>query len=396
MPSKPRIAFAGLGAMGYGMASHLLKSGFSVTGYDLCQLLLDRVVAEGAEPAKAPKYASKDAAYFICMVANHYQANSLLFDPENGAVAAMPRNAIILMCSTVAPAYIAELRKHLDEVGRSDIGLIDSPVSGGAARAANGTLSIFASGDYSHFNAVEPILSCISDDGKLYNIGTLGGGSKAKLIHQIFAGINIAMASEAMGLAAKAALNTQKAFEKLKEGMGRSWLFENRVPHMLNPSLPPYSAMTIIAKDVGIITSASRGYKFPLPLLSTCEQLYQQAISTGYTNDNDCVLVRLYLPQQQNLVEEQAKAKESGDKPLVSVDDIKNLMVAVHLVATIEAMAFCEHLGIELDLMYDIVLNAAGASAVFEKYFKDLKKARWSLKGVSGVEAIREELVSSM
>ena len=378
------------------MASHLLKSGFSVVGYDPYQPSLDRVVAEGAQQATTPRDAAKEAAYFICMVANHHQAEPLLFDPEAGALTAMPKDTIILMCSTVAPAYIVELREHLDKVGRSDVGLIDSPVSGGAARAANGTLSIFASGDDAHMKKVEPILSCMSGDGKLYNVGTLGGGSKAKLIHQIFAGINIAMASEAMGLAAKAGLNTQRAFEELNLGIGRSWMFGNRVPHMLDPSLPPYSAMTIIAKDVGIITKTSRDYSFPLPLLSTSEQLYQQAISNGYSKEDDCVLVRLYLPLQHDLVHEQAKETESGGKAIISIDDVKNLMVAVHLAATSEAMAFCERLGVDLDLMYDIVLNAAGASASFEKYFDNMKKARWSLKGVPGVEAIWKALVSNM
>jgi len=87
--------------------------------------------------------------------------------------------------------------------------------------------------------------------GKLYTVpGGLGGGSKTKLIHQIFAGVNLAMASEAMGLVAAAGLNTRKAFEELGESEGDSWMFGNRVPHMLDPGLPPCSAITIIAKDV--------------------------------------------------------------------------------------------------------------------------------------------------
>ena len=394
MDKKESIAFAGLGAMGAGMASHLLKSGFSVIGYDPYQPSLDRMVTQGARPANTPRDAAKDASYFVCMVANHYQANPLLFDAEVGAIAAIPKNAIIIMCSTVAPAYITEVRRHLDELGRTDIGLIDSPVSGGAARAANGTLSIFASGEEAHFKRVESILTCMSAEGKLYNIGALGGGSKAKLIHQIFAGINIAMSSEAMGLVAKAGLDTQKAFEELNLGLGRSWMFGNRVPYMLDTTLPPYSAMTIIAKDVGIITSTGRNHKFSLPLLSTSEQLYQQAIANGYTTEDDCVLVRLYLPMQHDLVHQQVGITKQTDETKISVNDIKNLMIAVHLAAASEAMAFCEHLGIASDLMYDIVLNAAGASAVFERYYGDLKKANWSLKGVPEAQAIRKALVS--
>ena len=380
--------------MGYGMAAHLIKSGFPVTGYDPYQPSLDRFAAAGGQTAKTAQEAAKDTEFFICMVANSLQATPLLLDIDNGAVAAMPKNSIILMCSTVAPAYVDEIRRGLDEVGRPDIGLIDSPVSGGAVRAADGTLSIFSSGKDAHLTAAQTILSCMS--GKLYKIpGGLGGGSKAKLVHQIFAGINIAMASEAMGLAAKAGLDTQKAFEELNEGVGRSWMFGNRVPHMLDPTLPPYSAMTIIAKDVGIITSTSRAFKFSLPLLSTSEQLYSTAIASGWGKDDDCVLVRLYLPGQPNLVTQQVKRKAYTGTSVISVEDIKNLMVAVHLAAASEAMLFCKILGIESDLMFDIVTNAAGASAVFDKNFKDMQRYNWLLKGMPGAEGIRNGLVNN-
>lgn len=108
---------------------------------------------------------------------------------------------------------------------------------------------MFSSGEEAHLEHARSILECLS--AKLYTVsGGLGGGSKTKLIHQIFAGVNIAMASEAMGLVAAAGLNTTEAFQQLKGSDGCSWMFENRVPHMLDPNLPPYSAITIIAKDV--------------------------------------------------------------------------------------------------------------------------------------------------
>lgn len=129
---KPNIAFAGLGAMGYGMASHLLKSGFPLVVYDVYTPAMDRLIAEGASAAQSPREAAKQADFFLCMVANSLQANPLLFDSESGAVEGLPRNGTILMCSTVAPAYIDEIKKRLNGMGRSDIRLIDCPVSGGA------------------------------------------------------------------------------------------------------------------------------------------------------------------------------------------------------------------------------------------------------------------------
>lgn len=394
MEGKQRIVFAGLGAMGRGMASHLLRSGFPINAYDVYQPSLDNIVAQGAQSANTPAEASTGQSCLICMVANSKQVTPLLFDAEQGAAARLAKDASVIMCSTVAPAYIEELQSRLKRVGRPDIHLIDSPVSGGAARAAEGTLSIFSSGAIEHLETVREILECLSS--KLYQIpGGLGGGSKAKLIHQIFAGVNIATASEAMGLVAKAGLDTRAAFDTLKDSEGGSWMFSNRVPHMLDPTLPPYSAISIIAKDVGIITESSRRSKFPLPMISTADQLYSMAISNGWAQEDDCVLARLYLPGEYDLInKQQGPQKTSQPVGQITVIDIKDLMIAVHLAGMAEAMAYCESLGIDTDLMYDIVANAAGASAAFLTYFKALQKGRWSLNAVSDHATIADRLVS--
>lgn len=393
-PSKPALAFAGLGAMGYGMATHLLKSGFPVIGYDVYAPVMEKLVAAGGTSSTTPREAVKEVEFFVCMVANSVQATPLLFDSETGAVGGLRKDATILMCSTVAPAYIAEVRSRLDESGRADVRLIDAPVSGGAARAANGTLSIFSSGADQGLRNVHLILDCMAD--KLYHVpGGIGAGSNAKLIHQIFAGINIAMTSEAMGLAAAAGLDSQKAFDYLRESDGNSWMFSNRVPYMLNPHLPPYSAITIIAKDVAIITSTSRAKKFPLPLLSTAEQLYLTGISAGWGKEDDCVMVRLYLPGRDDLVAKQAgTGSEANLTSGITVDTIKDLMVGVHLAAVAEAMKFSDHLGLDTDLVFDIVTNAAGASAAFLMGFEQMRRKDWSLKAIIGVDGIRDRLVS--
>ncbi|KAL8910295.1 MAG: hypothetical protein Q9171_004418 [Xanthocarpia ochracea] len=379
-PHSQKVAFAGLGVMGYGMAAHLVKSGFVVTGFDVHQPALERFVREGdgASAAKTPKEAARDVEFLICMVANSVQATPLLFDDEIGAVRGLKENASIVMCSTVASAYIDELQCRLKEEGRPDLRLIDSPVSGGAARAADGSLSIFASGSKDHLDNAHAILACMSE--KLYRIpGGLGGGSKAKLIHQIFAGINIAMASEAMGLAAVAGLDTQDVFEKLKASKASSWMFEKRVPHMLDPNLPRYSAMTIIAKDV----------------------LYLSAITNSWGPEDDCVLVRLYLPTSHgDLVATQAgtssSSKSSSLNHNVTWETIRDIMMAVHVAATTEAMSFCEYLDIDEALMYDIVSHAAGTSRMFEDSFLRMKRKRWGVGELEDAKKIMERLAKAV
>ena len=392
--ARPAVAFAGLGAMGFGMASHLMKSGFPVIAYDIYPPSIDKLVGVGGRAAATPRVAVRDVDFLVCMVPKIDDAMDLLFDPASGAVTSMRKNASLLMTSTVAPADITMLLSRLRGAERSDIRLVDCPVSGGAGRAANGTLSIFASGNDAHLHTAQSILGCMSS--KLYRIpGGLGGGSKAKLIHQIFAGVNIAMASEAMGLAAMAGLNTLQAFEKLSKGDGSSWMFCNRVPHMLDPSLPPYSAVTIIKKDVAIITKTIREYNFRLPLLERSEELYQDCSALGWEREDDCVVARLYMPGQPNLVAEHAKSWEGHDQPRMSIDDIESLMMGVHLAVINEAMVFCERLEIDTDLMFDIVSNAAGSSAVFLKYFQQMQKDAWFLRLVPGVNDLRDRLVGS-
>lgn len=250
----PKIAFAGLGAMGYGMASHLAKSGYHLTAFDIHQPSLNRFTNENqtALAAKNPREAVQDADFLIVMVATSVQATPLLFDQDTGAVQALKQNATIIICSTVAPAYITELQTLLAEKGREDIRLIDSPVSGGSSRAADGTLSIFASA-----SEIDPqargVLQTMSALNKLYELGELGNGSKAKLVHQVFAGVNIAATSEVMGLAALAGWDTRVAYEALKEGDSWSWMFGHRGGYMLDNKegeRARYSAITIIAKDV--------------------------------------------------------------------------------------------------------------------------------------------------
>ena len=153
--------------------------------------------------------------------------------------------------------------------------------------------------------------------------------------------------------------------------------------------------MAIIKKDVAIITKTIRDYDFRLPLLERSEELYQDCSALGLEREDDCVVVRLYTPSQPNLVAEHAKLWKGHDQPRMSVDEIEILMIGVHLAVINEAMCFCEKLGIDTDLMFDIVSNAAGSSAVFVKNFKQMQKDAWLLRSVPGISDLRDRLVRS-
>lgn len=243
------VGFIGLGAMGFGMASHLVKSGFSVAGFDVVPSQVDKFVELGGLNASSPREAASNSAILVVVVANSAQADSVLFSPVHGAVQGLPNGAAIVLCATVPPSYYASLSEQLINVGRTDIKLVDAPISGGAVKAALGQLTILTAGSEEALLAGEPVITAMAE--KVYKIaGTLGAASTVKMINQLLAGVHIAAAAEAMSLGARFGLNTQKLFEAVNSSNSWSWMFENRVDHMLRDDWAPKSALDIFVKDM--------------------------------------------------------------------------------------------------------------------------------------------------
>lgn len=165
---------------------------------------------------------------------------------------ALPNGATLLLCSTVPSSYAQSVARQLESVGRSDIYLIDSPVSGGAKRAADGTLSIMAGGSDTALSKGHFLLQEMSDTNKLYLVpGGIGAGSNMKMVHQVLAGIHILGATEAMGLAARLGLDARETGEAIRKSEAWTWMHENRLTRMLEEDWNPgASALTIILKDM--------------------------------------------------------------------------------------------------------------------------------------------------
>lgn len=252
MSFKPAIGFCGLGAMGFGMATHLVKTGYAVTGFDVYQPTLDKFKAAGGVPSTSLSESAKDKSYYIVMVATAQQAQSALFDSEDGGIVkALPKGATLLLCSTVPSAYAQSVEKELKDQGRDDIFFIDAPVSGGTFRAADGTLSIMAGASPQAIEKGKFLLDELSAPTKLFIVeGGIGAGSNMKMVHQVLAAIQILSVSEAFGFAARLGLNGKDVREKVLGSSGWSWMFENRSVRTLEEDyFPGASAVTIIVKD---------------------------------------------------------------------------------------------------------------------------------------------------
>ncbi|CAK4033661.1 related to 3-hydroxyisobutyrate dehydrogenase, mitochondrial precursor [Lecanosticta acicola] len=398
MASKPTLGFAGLGAMGGGMAKNLVKHGFTVYGYDVYQPLVDSLLGAGGKAAKTPREAASNADFFVSMVANAAQTSSLLFEGEDAVVHGLGKGKTFILCSTTPPAFLHDLRKRLDEeFNRPDVKLLDCPVSGGTLRAADGTLSIFESGPEQDLDAARDVLQTMS--GNLYRMGGISMGTKTKTVHQLLAATNIISAAEAMGLAATVGLNTQAVMEHVNQSDGASFMFENRTPHMLKNDWHPYSALSIILKDAGIVTDTARRDHFPTPIADTAEQLYLQGEQAGLLKTDDAALVQLYLPESQgDLVYQMTSADvKMVASHKVRKETIVDLLSGIHLAASVEGMAFCKHLGIDRKVMYEIIAKAAGWNAMFTTYIPSmLDKDTWTLAECPGAEQVRQKLADAV
>ncbi|EAU31852.1 conserved hypothetical protein [Aspergillus terreus NIH2624] len=369
--SKPAVGFVGLGAMGFGMATHLVKEGYPVHGFDVFPASVQRFQAAGGIPAASLRESAEGKDFYVCMVASAPQVQSVLFG-DDGIVQYLPPNATLLLCSTVAASYAQSVAAELRARNRGDIRFVDCPVSGGAKRAADGTLSIMAGAPEEALQSGRALLQEMSAPGKLYLVpGGIGAGSNMKMVHQVLAAIHILGASEAMGLAASLGLEARPMAEKIIGSDAWTWMHENRFPRMVEEDWNPgASAVTIILKDAGIITTSAREHHFPTPLCSTAEQMYLGALVQGWGAKDDSAMVRQYFAQPIGQV-----AATAADAPAAQ-ELVLDLMRVVNLVAAAEAIAFARYLKVDLKQFHGLVAEAAGASRVFITQGLDMIEGR--------------------
>jgi 3-hydroxyisobutyrate dehydrogenase len=362
MDSGPRVAFIGLGAMGFGMAVHLVHSGFNVTGCDIDQRALDRLVNEGGQAVKSSREAVKDATVVIMMVVSAAQIDSILFDANTGAAESLRAGATLVICATVSPSYPVQLQTKLASAG---VRVIDCPVSGGAAKAANGSLKLFASGNDGVLEQASTrlVLETMAEKVQVIPSG-LGASTKIKLINQQLAGIHIIAAAEVTALAAVLGLNLRQLYRAVVDSDATSWMYENRVPHIMDVNWTPKSALDIFVKDMGIVAAEGSLLACPMPLSCVAQQLYLAVSANGYGREDDSGVVRLYLGQRT--LTPSTEVSETNDAAKTAT--VLLALHAMHLVAAAEAFTLCEKLDLDDSLVQNSISGAGGSSRAFESY----------------------------
>lgn len=283
------VGVIGLGAMGLGVARSLVRAGFRTHACDVRREVLEAFAAEGGIACATPEKLGAACDVVLVLVVNAQQVETVLLG-EQGAAAAMRAGSVVIASSTVAPEFAESLAARLAQKG---IGMIDAPVSGGAAKAATGEMTVMGAGSPADFAKVEDVLKAVAQ--KVYRLGDApGAGSRVKMINQLLAGVHIAAAAEAMALGIRAGADPAVLYEVISNSAGSSWMFQNRVPHILAGDYTPLSAVNIFVKDLGIVLDTAKKSAFPLPLTATAHQMFLAAAAAGRGGEDDSSVVKNY------------------------------------------------------------------------------------------------------
>lgn len=275
--------------MGLGAARSALRRGVTTWGCDTRAEVRDAFARDGGHAVTRPADLAPHCKVVVVLVVNAAQTEDVLFG-EHGLATTMAPGSVIVCSATVDPAIVPGWAQRLAERG---LLLIDGPVSGGARKAEAGEMTVMASGEPRAFEVgLELLQSCA---GKVYRLGDRPGiGSTVKMVNQHLAGVHIAAACEAVALGMRAGADPAQLYEVICNSAGMSWMFQNRVPHILDGDYTPLSAVNIFVKDLGIVLDAARKLAFPLPLAASAHQLYLATAAMGHGAEDDSAVVKYY------------------------------------------------------------------------------------------------------
>ena len=283
------LGVVGLGSMGLGAALSALRNGVPTWGCDPRAEACERFAAAGGQVAATPAELAPHCDAVLVLVVNAAQTEQVLFGAD-GLAASMRPGTVVICSATVDPALPPRWAERL---GERRVWLIDGPVSGGARKAAEGEMTVMASGAPQAFDAAGDLWAGFA--GKVYRLGDAPGiGSTVKMVNQHLAGVHIAAACEAMALGLRAGADPRALYEVICNSAGMSWMFQNRVPHILDGDYAPLSAVNIFIKDLGIVLDAARKLSFPLPLAATAHQLYLATAAAGHGAEDDSAVIKFY------------------------------------------------------------------------------------------------------
>lgn len=278
-PKSDRLAFLCLGTMGYPMAGHLARAGYSVRVYNRTGSTAQRwqreYAAHAPEVAETPAEAARGAdAVFVC-AGNDDDLREVVLGPD-AALAAMQPGACLVDHTTASPDLAREIFAVAKAVG---VDFIDAPVSGGQAGAQNGALTIMVGGEDEAYRRAIPWLECYA---KMHlHLGPSGAGQLTKAVNQICIAGLLQSLSEGLNFARRAGLDAARVVEVISQGAAQSWQMENRFKTMLDGEYDFGFAVDWMRKDLAIAFAVAEQIQAPLPITEAVDELYAEVKSRG-------------------------------------------------------------------------------------------------------------------
>ena len=283
-----KIGIVGLGSMGYGMAASLLRAGHEVVGSDVNDAQVQRLRSEGGS-AENLAAAAPGLDAVVIVVLNAQQTEQVLFG-DDGIVPRLPEGAVVITCVTVAPDFA---RSAAERCSARNLHFLDAPISGGSVKAANGKLSIMASGTPDAFARARPALDAMAET--LFELGdAAGSGSAMKAVNQMLAGIHIAAMAEALTFGITQGISAEAFMTVIPRCAGTSWMLENRAPHVVAGDYTPHSAVDIWPKDLGIVLDVAATAGFTAPIATAALQQFVATSKMGLGREDDAAIAKLY------------------------------------------------------------------------------------------------------
>jgi len=284
--TQPRVGFCGLGTMGAAMAANVARAGFGLTVWNRTPGRAATPVTAGAEEAETPAAVAAASDIVIICVSDTPDVAAVLFE-EQGLADGLAPGALVIDCSTIAPAATREFGSRLADGG---VALVDAPVSGGSEGAQKGTLSIMVGGSERDVERAMPVLAAMG--ASITHMGPLGSGQVTKAVNQvILSGVYLGVA-EGLVLAMKSGLDAHRVVEALAGGAAGSWVLQNRSARMIANEYPLGFRLALHQKDLAIALDQARTVGAALPVSALAAQIEAALVARGHGDDDNSALAR--------------------------------------------------------------------------------------------------------
>lgn len=291
--SHAPLGVIGIGNMGLALAQRARDGGWPVQVHDIDPGRHALAQAAGLATTASPAACAAGCALLAVVVVDAAQTEAVLFGPQ-GAAAALPAGATVMLCPTIAPDDVERLAQRLHAMG---LGCIDAPMSGGPVRARDGSMSLMVACAEPLWLQHQPLLTHLAS--ALVRIGSrVGDGARTKLVNNLLGAINLAGAAEALALAERLGLDAARTLDVINRSSGQSWVGGDRMARALAGDFAPRAHTTLLAKDSGLaLAMAAHAGLPPLPLGTLAAAQFAQAVAAGWGGDDDARLLSLLRRQ---------------------------------------------------------------------------------------------------